>query len=379
MPPGGSQLSGERFTATYTITGDPVEARARAVDIGYEQTVEFPADLVPAGPIRDQVVGQVVDIQQTGPSSAQAVLSYACEDAGGELTQLLNVLFGNTSIKPGIRLERIDLPPVLLAAYRGPRFGRLGLRELLGVPRRPLLCTALKPMGFSPQALAALAYQFALGGIDLIKDDHGLADQPFAPFKERVQACAEAVQAANAKTGFHCLYVANVTAPADQLEERAYIAKALGSGGLLVSPGLVGWDAMRSLAGDDRLSLPVLSHPALLGSFTASPESGISHFALYGQITRLAGADATIFPSWGGRFAFSREECVAIVRGSQEPMDTIRPIFPTPGGGITLERLGELKAVYGPDTIFLMGGGLHRHSPDLVANSRYFRELVEMM
>ncbi len=102
MPPGSPQLSGQRFTATYTITGDLAEARARAVDIGYEQTVEFPADLVPAGPIRDQVVGQVVDFQQAGPSSAQAVLSYACEDAGGELTQLLNVLFGNTSIKPGL-------------------------------------------------------------------------------------------------------------------------------------------------------------------------------------------------------------------------------------------------------------------------------------
>ncbi len=374
MPP---QLSGQRFTATYTLTGDPAEARARAVDIGYEQTVEFPADLVPAGPIRDQVVGQVVDFQQTGPSAARAVLSYASEDASGELTQLLNVLFGNTSIKPGIRLERIDLPSVMLAAYRGPRFGRAGLRDLLGVSRRPLLCTALKPMGFSPRELAGLAYQFALGGIDLIKDDHGLTDQTFAPFMERVQACAESVQEANARTGFHCLYVANVTAPADQLEERAYLAKALGSGGLLVAPGLVGWDAMRSLADDDRLGLPVLSHPALLGSFTASPESGISHFALYGQITRLAGADATIFPRWGGRFAFSREECVAIVRGSQEPMDKIRPILPTPGGGITLERLGELKAVYGPDTIFLMGGGLHRHSPDLAANSRYFRDLVE--
>ena len=42
-------------------------------------------------------------------------------------------------------------------------------------------------MGLPAHALADLAYQFALGGIDIIKDDHGLADQSFAPFKERVE------------------------------------------------------------------------------------------------------------------------------------------------------------------------------------------------
>jgi len=40
------------------------------------------------------------------------------------------------------------------------------LRLLLGVAQRPLLCTALKPMGLPPSVLADLAYQIALGGID---------------------------------------------------------------------------------------------------------------------------------------------------------------------------------------------------------------------
>ncbi len=371
-------LSGEKFTVTYQVAGDEKEARARALEICYEQTVEFPADLTPKN-INDSNVGQIVDFRPLTSSAYLATISYPRECAGEELVQLLNVIFGNTSIKPGVRVERIDLHPQMLAGYRGPRFGRQGLRDLLHVEKRPLLCTALKPMGYPTEALAALAYQFALGGIDIIKDDHGLANQSFSPFKERVQACAEAVRAANEKTGYHSIYMPNISAPHDQLLEHALTAKKLGAGGLMVAPGLIGFDSMRSLADNDELALPVMSHPALMGSFTVSPQNGMSHFALYGQINRLAGADITVFPSWGGRFSFSREECSAIVDGSKEAMGEIASIFPAPGGGMTLERIPEMLEVYGRELIFLIGGGLHRHSSDTAENSRYFRNLVEKM
>lgn len=371
-------LSGEKFTVTYQVTGDEKEAHTRALEICYEQTVEFPADLTPKS-INDAIVGQIVEFRPLTAFSHSVTISYPRECAGEELVQLLNIIFGNTSIKPGVRVERIDLPPKMLANYRGPRFGRQGLRNLLQVTERPLLCTALKPMGYPTEALAALAYQFALGGIDIIKDDHGLANQSFAPFKERVEACAEAVRSANEKTGYHSIYMPNISAPYDQLLEHAFTAKKLGAGGLMVAPGLIGFDAMRSLADNDDLALPAMSHPALLGSFTASPQNGISHFALYGQINRLAGADITVFPSWGGRFSFSREECSAIVHGSNESMGKIASIFPAPGGGMTMERIPEMLEVYGREVIFLIGGGLHRHSNDTAENSRYFRNLVEKM
>jgi ribulose-bisphosphate carboxylase large chain len=372
-------LSGERFTVIYHITGSEPEAREKAEAICLEQTVEFPAELVPAGDIRDHIVGQLESLQALDGSHHEAVISYAIETTGFELTQLLNVVFGNTSIKPGIRVERLGLPGSLLHAFRGPRFGREGLRAYLNIPRRPLLCTALKPMGLPPDALADLAYQFALGGIDIIKDDHGLANQPFAPFKERVQRCAEAVARANRETGLKCIYMPNLTGPLHTVTTNAHFAKQAGAGGLLVSPGLVGLDAMRLLADDDNLNLPIMTHPALQGSFVVSPDSGISHFALFGQIARLAGADAAIFPNYGGRFSFSRDECRAIAQGSAVPMGSLKPIFPSPGGGMNLTRIPEMLELYGREVIFLIGGGLHSHGPDLVENCRYFHQLVESM
>lgn len=369
-------LSGERFQVVYHLTGDEAEARRKAIDICLEQTVELPEDLVPDGPIRDSVVGRIESLRALSAERYAAVISYAVETAGGELTQLLNVIFGNISIKPGIRVEHLDLPPGLLAIFKGSRFGRQGIRDLLGVPDRPLLCTALKPQGLSARQLADLAYQFALGGIDIIKDDHGLANQSFAPFRERVQACAEAVSRANRETGLRCIYMANVSASADQVVARARLAREAGARGLLVAPGLVGLDTMRLLADDDDLALPIMSHPAFQGSFVTSPEQGIAPGAIFGQLARLAGADATIYPNYGGRFSFSREVCRQIAEAGAAPMGSLKPIFPTPGGGMSLERIPDMLDLYGQDVIFLVGGGLLKHSPDLVANCRSFLKLV---
>lgn len=370
---------GERFSVLYLVTASEEEIQSKAMDICYEQTVELPEDLIEAGLIRDQIVGRIEEILPLNADQYHVTISYACEDAGDELTQFLNTLFGNISIKPGIRVERFDLPESMLNLYRGPRYGRQGLRDFLGVPQRPLLCSALKPLGFSAKELAETAYQFALGGIDIIKDDHGLADQVFAPFEERVKACATAVHEANQKTGFHSVYMPNITARANQVVSRAYRAKELGAEAFMVCPGLVGFDTMRQIADDDQLGLPVISHPAFAGSFVTCPGNGFSHFAYYGQLTRLAGADAVIYPNWGGRFSFSREECISIVDGTQTPMGHLKSIFPTPGGGMTMQRVPEMLDVYKQDLIFLVGGGLHRLSPDLAANSRYFREMVEGM
>ena len=365
-----------RFSAIYRVTdNNKMNARARAWDICLEQTVELPYDLVPEGFVRDHVLGRIESVRKQ-PSGYRAQVSYAAGCAAGELTQLLNVLFGNISIKPGIRLERIILPATMLRNFKGPRFGRAGLRRCLGVPRRPLLCAALKPMGLSSAALAGLAHQFALGGIDIVKDDHGLSDQPYARFEERVRLCAKAVSKANRKAGFRCAYAPNITAPHGEVLDRARFARAEGARALLLSPGLAGLDAMRAVVDDPRVGLPILSHPAFQGSYVLHPESGISHYALFGQIARLAGADASIYPNYGGRFSFSRKECKSIVEGCRAPMGRLQPIFPCPGGGMSLGRVPELLKFYGDEVILLVGGGLLKHSQDVVENCCTFRKMV---
>ena len=369
-------MSGERFGVTYHICGDETSAFEKARVICLEQTVEVGDELVPDGPIRDWIIGQIEQFAPVRSGVFQAQISYAAETSACELPQLLNVIFGNTSIKAGIRVENLEFGPELLGKFSGPRFGIPGIRKLLGVYGKPLICSALKPMGKSPRELADSAYAFAVGGIDIIKDDHGLTDQPFCPYNERVEACAEAVARANRVTGKNCLYFPNVTAPMHEIFTRARFARNAGAGGLLINPGLTGFDALRALAGDDTLNLPIMSHPALLGSMVTSADNGFSHAALFGQVQRLAGADASVYPNYGGRFGFTREECASISRSCQMLMGNYPPIFPAPGGGMTLEKVADMLTVYGDDVLFLMGGGLYGHSPDLAANTRYFLSLI---
>jgi ribulose 1,5-bisphosphate carboxylase large subunit-like protein len=446
--------SDEHFRVVYRIRGDEGEARTIAGDICIEQTVEFPSELI-SDALRERVVGRIERFERVAHAAWEATIAYPVETAGGELTQLLNVVFGNYSMKRGVRVERLELsdeganltprpspgapggrtsPPAPSpgapgeggrtdptpaprpprgegdksganpasarafvtpssergasfaspsgrgcprAGEGGPRFGRAGLRERLGVPRGPLLSTAIKPMGLPATELADLTYRLALGGIDLIKDDHGLANQAFATFSERLERCVEAVERANRETGRRSVYVPNVSADGEETQRRARQARSSGAGSILVSPGLVGFGTMARLAADPAVDLPILSHPTFLGSFVASPDSGISHFALFGQITRLAGADGSIFPSYGGRFAWTQDECRAIAEGTAIPMGPFQPCFPVPGGGMRVERISELVRFYGPDVIFLIGGGLHQAGPDLVATGRALRAAVE--
>ena len=396
-----------RFRVVYHVRGSHEEALDRARAICLEQTVEMDDCVVPDGFIRDHITGRLEsfgpmcppeDVGQNEASTSplspvppptpvvvyQAVISYAVDTTARELTQFLNVVFGNTSLKPGIRIHGLD-PGPLLESFRGPRFGIEGLRRLVQVWDRPLLCTALKPMGRSPAELADIAEQFASGGMDVIKDDHGLTNQAFCPYRERVEACVEAVRRANARTGRHAIYVPNVTAPTLDVLSRARLAREAGAGGLLVAPGLVGFDAMRTLAEDDTIGLPILSHPAFLGSLVTAHENGIRHGILFGQLQRMAGADASIYPNWGGRFGFTRAECLDISRGCKDAMGApsngerheMSPIFPTPGGGMNLDRLPELVEAYGNDVLFLVGGALYGRSPDLEASARTFLDLVK--
>ncbi len=361
------------FKAQYTIAADNIkEAQERAFDICVEQTVEFPYSLIKKKSIRDDIVGKIKNLKQVSKGYFSADILFPSAAAGSELSQMLNVLFGNISIKPGIRLERFGLTPAMALCFKGPRFGVQGIKKITGNKKRPLVCSALKPMGLSAKELSVLAYKFALGGIDIIKDDHGLADQKFSPFNERVKRCTEAVCKANKETGFNTIYMPNVTADGAETLKRARFAASCGAGAVIISGALSGFASILEASRDNKVNVPVFFHPAFAGSFTSCRNSGISHYALYGQLTRLSGADAAIFPNYGGRFSFSKEECRSIVNGCCDKFGKAKVILPAPGGGMTVERASELKEFYGNDVVFLIGGGLFKHSDNITKSVRDF-------
>ncbi len=323
--------------------------------LGREQTLEAPEGIV-APDIEARALGRVESVTPRADGAFDVAIAYPVEATGRELPQLLNLLWGNVSLQEGVRVDRIEWPDELLAAFRGPAFGVAGVRELCRAQGRPLTATALKPLGLSPRELARLAGECALGGIDLVKDDHGLADQSWAPFRERVLAVHDQVERANRVGGGSTLYAPNLTGPIDRIGERVELLAELGVRAAMVAPALLGLDALRSLA--DTSGVALLAHPAFAGTL-ASREHGLAPELLFGDLFRLAGADGVIFPNAGGRFPWTYDDCRAIERRLGAPLGALRPAFLVLGGGIDATRLAEWVPRYGVDTIWLMSGSLY--------------------
>ena len=358
-----------RILATYRISASESESRARAEALAAEQSVEMPVSAIGDPRVLDEIVARVESIHpQAG--EFEVVLGIAPATTGAEASQLLNMLFGNCSLQPEVELVDVAFPRGYETAFPGPRFGIDGLRALTGVRGRALTCTALKPQGSTVEYLAHLAHGFALAGIDVIKDDHGIANQAFSPFAQRVPAVQRAVAEANRETGGNTIYAPTFSGGPKALAEQARIAKQEGVRMALVAPMLVGVPAFIELQAD--LPVPIMAHPAFGGAGRIAPP------LLLARLFRLFGADATIFPNHGGRFSYSRATCLAIAAAAREPWEELKPILPVPAGGMTVERVPEMLAGYGRDTMLLIGGGLLGAGAQLMEKSREFvRKVAE--
>jgi ribulose-bisphosphate carboxylase large chain len=367
------------ITITYSITSHPGDIEDLSEKIAFEQTVEMPGTAIRDDRILTEIVGKVISINETDDKTGERFvvkIEYPELVSNYEIPQLLNLLYGNISFKPGVRVIDVNFSGGFLLSFKGPKFGIEGIRKLLGVFDRPLVATALKPMGTSAEGLGVMCYKFALGGIDIIKDDHGLVNFPFCRFEERVTKCMQAVEEAQQKTGKKIIYFPNVTDRFDRIMKNIEFAIKANAGGLLISPFLTGLDCVRYIAESEGIDKPIMSHPSLSGAFFRGADSGIAPEIVLGKIFRLIGIDSSVYPNYGGRFSFTKENCLSIAGSLTVNLEHIKTSFPVPAGGMDLENIPDIIQFYGNDIILLIGGSLYSRSDDLEDNARYFCEKV---
>lgn len=360
-----------RILAHYQVRSPPAGIEARAAALAVEQSIEMPLSAVTSAYVREQVVATVEGIEPLAASAFQVTLAIATETVGRDIGQLMNMLFGNCSLQDDVSLLDVELPATLVAHWPGPRFGLDGIRTLLNAGPRPLTMTALKPQGLAPEALAALAATFAYAGLDIIKDDHGIANQDYAPFAARVSACQHAVSKANATTGGHSIYAPTLSGGPRQLANQARIVREEGVQMVLACPMLMGLPVFDELVRYE-LDCAVLAHPALGGAARIAPP------LLFGRIFRLLGADATVFPNHGGRFSYDPATCAALAQAALMPWHGLRACAPVPAGGMSVERVDEMLAFYGRDVILLIGGALLAAGDALPERAREFVTRVRL-
>jgi ribulose-bisphosphate carboxylase large chain len=354
--------------ATYHVRGDArsIEERARAIAI--EQSVEMPVAAIADEFVRAQIIGRVSAIAEISSGLFEVRISLAGESVGNDAGQLINMLFGNTSLHPDVALHDAELPGDLVKAFGGPNHGLHALRRRVGAPQRALTCSALKPQGLPADKLAALAGRFAQGGIDYIKDDHGLADQAYSRFAARVEAVAAALRDLGQPAARATRYVPSLSGDLDSMRAQIAAARDAGIDTVMVAPMIAGLANFHRLA-REHPDLAFFAHPTLAGAAIAPP-------LLFGKLFRMLGADAVIFPNHGGRFGYSPETCRRLAAAALQDWHGLHPTVPVPAGGMSRDRVPEMLDFYGVDIMLLIGGALLEAGPQLVeATSAFVSEV----
>ncbi len=335
--------------------------------IALEQSAELPKTVVeklrPPPP-----TGEIVSISKKEEGGYELEINWPLSLIDGDKLQLVNVIFGNISLIPGIQLQHVDWSKID-DVLPGPLQGITGFRERLQVPERALSCTALKPVSLTSDELAGYLSRFASAGVDIIKDDHGLTNQNSAPFYERLKECSEAAADAEQKRGRACWYVPNVTATATDLPKRLEACREAGLNAVMITPHLTGLDALSQPA---EFGLGALAHPAFSGSMVVHSDSGLHPALLYGELWRGFGADGVIYANSDGRFSYSSEDCEAINFSARNRDLPWKPAWPVPAGGINRDTVPYWLQRYGRDTIFLIGGSLYEAPEGLEQATRNF-------
>ncbi len=290
-----------RLQAIYHIRCDArsIEKRARAIAV--EQSVEMPVAAIEDDFVRSEIVGRVEAIEEMAAELFEVRIALAAATVGDDPGQLINMLFGNTSLHEDVVLHDVELPSGLVRAFGGPRHGLHELRRRVGAGAARLTCSALKPQGLPAAALAELARRFAQGGIDYIKDDHGLADQAYSPFAQRVDAVAAALRGVE-RDGRRARYVPSLSGDLDLMRRQLAAAAAAGIDTVMIAPMIAGFANVQRLV-REHPDIAFVAHPSMGGAARIAPP------LLLGKLFRLIGADAVVFPNHGGRFGYSPDTC----------------------------------------------------------------------
>lgn len=305
-------------------------------------------------------------------------IQYPSANFSPDMPAILTTVFGKLSLDGEIKLIDLQLSDELKREFPGPKLGIQGIREKINVYDRPLLMSIFKGMlGKGMEEFSTQLRLQALGGVDLVKDDEILFDNPLTPFEDRVRMGVEVLDKVYKETGHRTLYFTNLSGRTFDLLDKAKRAVELGANGLLFNVFAYGTDVLQSLAEDPDITVPIMAHPAVSGAMTASPYYGFSNKLLLGKMLRLVGADLVLFPSPYGSVAMDKKDTLEISEYLRDPHEPMKPAFPVPSAGIHPGLTPWLMRDFGQDSVINAGGGIHGHQEGAQAGGKAFRDAID--
>ena len=385
----------ERIFATYFIeTPLPVDAAA-AVLAGEQSSGTFVAVPGETAELKERFAARVESITTRETVSepslpgyrsgsgkfqrADIVVSWPVENFGYNLPALISTIHGNLyelSQFSGLKLMDFELPPSFAKHFRGPQFGIAGCRKLTGVEKRPLIGTIIKPsVGLTTQQTAELVKTLVEAGIDFIKDDELMADPPYSPFDERVDAVMRVINAHADRTGKKVMYAFNISDELDAMQR--HYEKIVLSGGTcaMISLNSVGLAGAKKIC--DIGALAIHGHRNGWGALNRHPGLGIE-FPAYQKLWRMAGADQIHVNGIANKFWETDDSVTRSIASCLKPFLSSTTILPVVSsgqwGGQAPETFRRTQTV---DVLYLAGGGILAHPEGPAAGVRSLRKWWE--
>lgn len=375
------------ITASYQLFGRPGSFEKKAEGIALGLTIGSWTDL----PLLEQEQlknhkGNVVSIREIPDSydpkqneiKAVVKISYPSANFSSDLPAILTTVFGKLSLDGKVKLLDLEFGPDLLQNFPGPRNGIEGIRKKLEVHNRPLIMSIFKGvLGRDMDYLASQLREQALGGVDLVKDDEILFDNPLTPFEQRISRGKQILREVYEQTGHRTLYAVNLSGRTSQLIDKAKLARELGADALLFNVHSYGLDVLQELAEDNEIQLPIMAHPAFSGAFTSSAYYGVSNPLVLGKLVRYAGADFSLFPSPYGSVALEKGIALAIGDELTKETTSIKRTLPVPSAGIHPGLVPLLLKDFGNECVINAGGGVHGHPLGAAGGGLAFRQAID--
>lgn len=331
-------------------------------------------------------VASVHDVQEIEPGVGYAAVAFPSEnlpDRGSLFPPLwLYLTAGPLFERPFaavIRLADVVLPQEILRAFRGPRFGLPGTRQVLRRGDGALLLGAIvKPgAGLVPEEVAARCAEAAEGGVDLIKDDEKMNNPAYCPLVPRVHAVRSALRRLQETTGRPVIYCAHVTGRPDEMVHAARQAVQVGASGLMVNVFASGLSALQMLSEDDAVAVPIYVHSGGRSVFSQPGASGIET-RVFAKFVRLLGGDSLDLYAQGGYLrAGTLEQARALAGVLREPWGPIAPVLPACSGGLTVRTLAANYAAFGRDLLPMAGSAIFNHPLGPTAGAVALRQAAD--
>ena len=331
-----------------------------------------------------RLAGRVFDYQEGNEGIVRIAYPLELFDIDSGIPNFLSIvagnLFGLASLR-SVKLLDVELPKEYLRGFSGPRFGIEGIRQILGTlkDRRPHVGTIIKPkVGLDPKQTAEVAYQAAVGGVDLIKDDETLTNQSFCPLEERVSRVMEKLDRAVEETGRKILYAVNVSAYHEKMLRLAQTAISNGANCLMIDFLTAGFSGLQALSGEDSFNVPIHVHRTMHGVFDRNPKHGIAMIVL-AKLVRLAGGDQLHTGTAAGKMEDAGKAVKDVNSFLRSEWDGLKTVLPVASGGIHPGIVPDNVQALGKDILIQAGGGIHGHPQGTRAGAKAMRQAIDAL